>query len=60
MIKHLSLLDSQVAKVITVESLITFYAMNNKEEEIYLAGFHNHTKQNLLIKISKSTILTFW
>ena len=51
MIKHLSLLDSQVAKVITVESLITFYAMNNKEEEIYLAGFHNHTKQNLLIKI---------
>lgn len=59
MIKHLSLLDLQVAKVITVESLITFYAMNNKEE-IYLAGFHNHTKQNLLIKISKSTILTFW
>ncbi len=52
MIKHLSLLDSQVTKVITVENLTTFYAMNNKEEVIiYLAGFHNHTKQNLLIKI---------
>lgn len=52
MIENLTLLDSPVKKVITVENLTTFYSLNDKEAVIiYLAGFHNHTKQNLLKKI---------
>ncbi len=52
MIDHLSLLDSNVLKVITVENLTSFYSLNDKNAVIiYLAGFHNHTKQSLLLKI---------
>ena len=52
MIEHLSLLDSNITKVITVENLTSFYSLNDKEAVIiYLAGFHNHTKQSLLLKI---------
>ena len=52
MINKVILLDSSVSKVITVENLTSFYAMNNRDAVIiYLAGFHNHTKQNLLLKI---------
>ena len=52
MIKSVSLLDSAFSKVITVENLTSFYAMNDKSAVIiYLAGFHNHTKQSLLLKI---------
>ena len=52
MIKSVRLLDSAVSKVITVENLTSFYAMNDKSAVIiYLAGFHNHTKQSLLLKI---------
>lgn len=52
MIKNVILLDSQVSKVITVENLTTFYSLNDSDAVIiYLAGFHNHTKQSLLLKI---------
>ncbi len=52
MIKNVILLDSQVSKVITVENLTTFYSLNDSDTVIiYLAGFHNHTKQSLLLKI---------
>lgn len=52
MIKSLILLDSNVTKVITVENLTSFYSLNDKDAVIiYLAGFHNHTKHDLLLKI---------
>ncbi len=54
MIKRLVILDSNVTKIITVENLTTFYSLNDKDAVlIYLAGFHNHTKQSLLLKIYK-------
>lgn len=52
MIRSLEIIDSNVTKVITVENLTSFYALDDKEAVIvYLAGFHNHTKQELLKKI---------
>ena len=52
MIRRLEIIDSNVTKVITVENLTSFYALDDKEAVIvYLAGFHNHTKQELLKKI---------
>ena len=52
MIKSLILLDSNVTKVITVGNLTSFYSLNDKDAVIiYLAGFHNHTKHDLLLKI---------
>ncbi len=54
MIKSLIILDSNVTKIITVENLTTFYSLNDKDAVIiYLGGFHNHTKQTLLLKIYK-------
>lgn len=52
MIACLEIMNSNVNKVITVENLTTFYSMvDNEAVIIYLAGFHNHTKQMLLKKI---------
>ena len=52
MIRSLEIVNSDVAKVITVENLTSFYALDDKDAVIlYLAGFHNHTKQALLMKI---------
>lgn len=52
MIKNLTILTSNVKKVITVENLTSFYSLNDSDAVIiYLAGFHNHTKQSLLLKI---------
>ena len=52
MIKNLEILNSNVSKVITVENLTSFYSLDDKDAVIiYLAGFHNHTKQALLKKI---------
>jgi hypothetical protein len=52
MIKNLTILTSNVKKVITVENLTSFYSLNDPDAVIiYLAGFHNHTKQSLLLKI---------
>ena len=52
MIRSLEIVNSNVAKVITVENLTSFYALEDKDAVIiYLAGFHNHTKQALLKKI---------
>ena len=52
MIESLEILDSNVNKVITVENLTSFYSLNdNNAVIIYLGGFHNHTKQSLLLKI---------
>lgn len=49
MINQLSIIPSNINKVITVENLTSFYALNDKDALIiYLAGFHNHTKQSLL------------
>ncbi|MFA6667451.1 MAG: Wadjet anti-phage system protein JetD domain-containing protein [Bacilli bacterium] len=54
MIKNLTIIKSGVSKIITVENLTSFYALNDKFSVIiYLAGFHNHTKQALLKKIYK-------
>lgn len=52
MIKKLQIVPSNIKKVITVENLTSFYSINDKDAVIiYLAGFHNHTKQMLLQKI---------
>ena len=52
MIRSLEIINSNVTRVITVENLTSFYALDDKEAVIvYLAGFHNHTKQELLKKI---------
>ena len=52
MIKSLCILDSNVYKVITVENLTSFYKLNDPDSVIiYLGGFHNHTKQSLLMKV---------
>ena len=52
MIGSLEIINSDVTKVITVENLTSFYALDDKNAVIiYLAGFHNHTKQALLKKI---------
>lgn len=52
MIKNLDILNINSKRIITVENLTSFYKLNDKEATIiYLAGFHNHTKQNLLKKI---------
>lgn len=49
MINNLIIITSNINKVITVENLTSFYALNDKEALIiYLAGFHNHAKQKLL------------
>ena len=49
MINNLSIIPSNIYKVITVENLTSFYSLDDKDALIiYLAGFHNHTKQNLL------------
>lgn len=55
MIKQIKLLPSSLTKLITVENLTTFYKFNEENAVIiYLAGFHNHTKQLLLNKIYKN------
>ena len=52
MIESLVLINSEVSKIITVENLTSFYSINDVNSVIiYLAGFHNHTKQKLLLKI---------
>lgn len=52
MINNLEIINSNVSKVITVENLTSFYSLDDKNAVIiYLAGFHNHTKQALLKKI---------
>ena len=52
MIKELELVDCSFSKVITVENLTTFYGFDEVDALIvYLAGFHNHTKQRLLTKL---------
>lgn len=52
MIKNLEIVKTKITKVITIENLTSFYAYNDKDALIiYLAGFHNHTKQELLKKI---------
>ncbi len=52
MIRSLEIINSNVTKVITVENLTSFYSLDDRAAVIiYLAGFHNHTKQALLKKI---------
>lgn len=52
MINNLEIINSNVHKILTVENLTTFYSLDDKDSVIiYLAGFHNHTKQKLLKKI---------
>jgi len=52
MIEGMEILPKQINEFVTVENLTSFYALqNDKAVIIYLAGFHNHTKQMLLRKI---------
>lgn len=52
MIKNLEFLPSEFKRLITVENLTSFYKINEKDSVvIYLAGFHNHTKQLLIKKL---------
>jgi len=49
----LSVIELGVKKVLTIENLTTFVAFNNPEFIcIYLGGFHNSVKRNLLKKIA--------
>ncbi len=61
MIKNLQILQVNAKKLITIENLTSFYQCDEKESIlIYLGGFHNHTKQNLLKKIyEKAPNLTY-
>lgn len=55
MINNIKIIDSNIKKVITVENLTSFYKLKDDDALIiYLAGFHNHTKQNLLKIIFES------
>lgn len=52
MIKNMEIEKNDINKVITVENLTSFYELKDNDSLIiYLAGFHNHTKQELLKKI---------
>lgn len=52
MIDKMEILKLKPKKVITIENLTSFYSLKNEDALIiYLAGFHNHTKQRLLTKI---------
>ena len=52
MIEKIEIEPGDLTKVITVENLTSFYEFKDKNALIiYLAGFHNHTKQKLLMKI---------
>lgn len=51
MIKDLKIIKTNIKRVITVENLTTFYGLNEDALIIYLAGFHNTIKQQLLTKI---------
>ena len=52
MIDKMEILKLRVKKVITIENLTSFYSFEDEDAlVIYLAGFHNHTKQKLLTKI---------
>ncbi len=52
MIKKIEFEPGDLTKVITVENLTSFYELKEKDAlVIYLAGFHNHTKQKLLVKL---------
>lgn len=49
----LCVIELGVQKVLTIENLTTFVAFNNPEFiSIYLGGFHNSVKRNLLKKIA--------
>lgn len=49
MLKQIEILPSSFNKVISVENLTTFNDLNEKDALIiYLAGFHNHTKEEFL------------
>lgn len=50
----LEIIEVAVKKVITIENLTTFVSFNNPDYvAIYLGGFHNSVKRELLNKISK-------
>lgn len=52
MIEEIEFEPSDLTKVITVENLTSFYGLKDENAlVIYLAGFHNHTKQKLLVKL---------
>ncbi len=53
MIKSLELLDSNINKIITVENLTSFYAIEEDALIIYLAGFHNSVKTELLKRLKE-------
>ncbi len=61
MIKNLEIIEVKAKKVLTIENLTSFYQCDEKDcILIYLGGFHNHTKQNLLKKIyEKAPILSY-
>lgn len=52
MIKNINFLPPSASTLVTVENLTTFYKFGMKDcVVVYLAGFHNHTKQMLLKKL---------
>lgn len=52
MIKNIKFLPPSASTLVTVENLTTFYKFKMKDcVVVYLAGFHNHTKQMLLKKL---------
>lgn len=53
MIKQIKITSTNIEKVFTVENLTSFYKINEADSIIiFLAGFHNHTKQMLIKKIA--------
>lgn len=55
MIKQIKITSINIEKVYTVENLTSFYKLNEADSIIiFLAGFHNHTKQMLIKKIAEN------
>ena len=51
-IKEMDILQINASKVYTIENLTTYHYFNEKDSiVIYLGGYHNHTKRNLLKKL---------
>ena len=52
MIEKIKFLSPRIGTLVTVENLTTFYKFKREDcVVVYLAGFHNHTKQRLLKKL---------
>lgn len=54
-IEEMNILEVNASKVYTIENLTTYHYFNDSDSiVIYLGGYHNHTKRNLLKKLHEA------